>query len=261
MKPSSKKFTAAIILATLGFLNPVVASYELGKDGLNTFPKFKEVSKTKECFREHLREAIAINMARRPFYARLSNFQSNEISDRLIAGEKLAKFASYLFHNFDAQAESYQEKGINIVCDEFVSMSLTPKFKAYGPLPHPDLRRFQELDPYILGRSLVRAIDEGYPQTVAAAKHWISMIKKSDARFNCMTRHLLESVGRIAKLAPSHIRKAAKRGVQSPAHLSDSMIAAHLLMLPESVALDTLAAPIQSQGIQILCQDVPPIHF
>jgi hypothetical protein len=255
------KLTAAIILATLGFLNPAFASHQLDTQDLNTFPKSKAVSKTKECFREHLREAIAINKARRPLYARLSNFHSNEISDRLIAGEQLAKLASYLFHNFDAQAERYQEKGINIVCDEFVSMSLTPKFQAYGSLPHPDLIRFQELDPYILRRSLVRAIDDGYPQTVAAAKHWIGVIEKSDARFYCMTRHLLESVGRIAKLAPSHIRKAKKLGMDSPAHLSDSMISSHLLMLPESVALDTLAAPIQAQGIQILCQDVPPIHF
>ncbi len=255
------KFIPAIIPATLGFLNPALATYEFSAEGLNTFPTSKPVSSLKECFREHLREAIAINKARRPLYAQLSNFHSNEISDRLIASEQLAKFASYLFHNFDSQAERYQEKGINIVCDEFVSMSLTPEFKASGPLPHPDLLEFQELDPYMIRRSLVRAIDDGYPQTVAAARHWISVIEKTDARFNCMTRHLLESVGRIAKLAPRHIKKAKTLGLKSPAHLSDSMISAHLLMLPESVALDTLAAPIQAQGIQILCQDVPPIHF
>ena len=252
---------AAILPLTLGFLNPALASSNHGADGLNTFPNSGTVSTKQECFREHLREAIAINKARRPLYARLSNYHSTEISDRLIAGEQLAKFASYLFHNFDARAESYQEKGINIVCDEFVSMSLTPRFEAYGPLPHPDLRHFHELDPYIIRRSLSRAIDDGYPQTVAAAKHWINVIEKSDVRFNCMTRHLLESVGRIAKLAPGHIQKSKSLGLKSPARLSNSMISSHLLMLPESVALDVLAAPIQAQGIQILCQDVPPIHF
>lgn len=250
-----------IVPLTFGFLNPALASYDLGTESLNTFPTSGAVSPKQECFREHLREAIAINKARRPLYARLSNYHSNEISDRLIAGEQLAKFASYLFHNFDAQAERYQEKGINIVCDEFVSMSLTPRFEAYGPMPHPDLRQFRELDPYIIRRSLSRAIDDGYPQTVATAKHWINVIEKSDVRFNCMTRHLLESVGRIAKLAPGHIQKAKSMGLKSPQRLSDSMISSHLLMLPESVALDVLAAPIQAQGIQILCQDVPPIHF
>ncbi len=250
-----------IVLLCAGYNNLALASITNQERDLKTFPNSTQVSPTKECFREHLREAIAINKARRPIYAQLSNFHSIEISDRLIAGEQLAKFASYLFHNFDAQAEVYQQKGINIVCDEFISMSLTPKFSSYGPLPHPDLRGFRELDPYGIRRSLVRAMDDGYPQTVKVARQWISEIEKTDARFNCMTRHLLESVGRIAKFAPKHIQKAKALGLKSPAGISDAMISSHILMLPESVAIDNLAAPIQAQGIQILCQDVPPIHF
>lgn len=202
-----------------------------------------------------------MNKFRRPLYAKASNYQSLEISNRLIAGEQLAKFSSYLFYNFDHLAKPFQEKGINIVCDEFVPMNLTPNFVHQSPAPFPRIESFVEIDPYIVRRSIVRAMDKGYPETVTVVRHWISKIENSDSRFNCMTRHLLESVGRIAKLAPKHIRAAKRLNLPSPSSLSESMISSHLLMLPESVSLDALAAPLQASGIPILCQDVPPIHF
>lgn len=232
---------AIVLPACLGFLN--------------------EASAGEECFRDHLREAIALNKQRRPLYIKLTNFQSREISERLIAGERLAILGSYLFYNFDKDAEIYQRNGINIVCDEYVPMSLTPSFQPVAPLPHPDLRRFQELDPYQLRRRIVRARKKGYAETALTARAIIHEIESAEPSFNCMTRHLMESIGRIAKLAPVHAEGANKLGLPSPLRLSDRMISAHLLMLPEATTLDALAAPIQAQGVAILCQDVPPIHF
>jgi hypothetical protein len=214
-----------------------------------------------ECFRDHLREAIELNEHRKPLYAKLTNFRSEEISERLIRHERMAIFGSRIFFNFDKDAEIYQKHGINIVCDEYVPMSLTPNFQAVSPLPHPDLRRFQEIDPYILARRIKRAQKKSYEELTKTAREVIHEIESTDARFNCMTRHLMESLGRISKLANEHAEKARKLRLPSPLKLSNRMISAHLYMLPAATEIDVLAAPIQAEGIAILCQDVPPIHF
>lgn len=202
-----------------------------------------------------------MNKKRRPLYIKLTNYQSREISERLIAGEQLAKFGSYLFYNFDGDAEIYQRNGINIVCDEYVPMALTPAFQEVSPLPHPDLRYFKELDAYRLRKRIVRAQRKGYDELVATARAIIHEIETPQKGFNCMTKHLMESIGRIAKFAPIHAASAREKRLPSPLSLSDRMISAHLIMLPEAIEVDVLAAPLQANGVAILCQDVPPIEF
>ncbi len=225
------------------------------------FGFLNEAHAKEECFRDHLREAIELNEHRKPLYSALTNSRSIEISERLIRHERMAIFGSRIFYNFDKDAEIYQKHGINIVCDEYVPMALTPGFQPASPLPHPDLRRFQEIDPYILSRRIKRAKKKGYEELTKTAREVIHEIEATDARFNCMTRHLMESLGRIAKLAPEHAAKARKLGLPSPLKLSDRMISAHLYMLPAATEIDATAAPLQAEGVQILCQDVPPIHF
>lgn len=214
-----------------------------------------------ECFRDHLREAIELNEFRKPLYSTATDSRSVEISERLIRLERAAIFGSRLLFNFDKDAEIYQKNGINIVCDEYVPMSLTPSFQAIAPLPHPDLRHFREIDPYILSRRIKRAQKKGHEELTRTAREVIHEIETTDVRFNCMTRHLMESLGRISKLAPEHAAKARKLGLPSPLKLSNRMISAHLYMLPAATEIDALAAPLQADGVQILCQDVPPIHF
>jgi hypothetical protein len=212
------------------------------------------------CFRKHLREALAINHERQPMYEQISNYRSTEISSQLIAGERLAIFGSYLFYNFDAAAEEYQARGINIVCDEFVSMSLTPAFRAQT-LPLPNLAAFQTLDPRSVQKEFRRALRIGMPEVETVARRLLREISDGEKGFNCMTKHLIESIGRIASLAPGHVEKARLLGLGSPLSISEDMIRSHLTMVKSAVQLDTLAAPVQAEGIAIICQDVPPIHF
>jgi hypothetical protein len=219
---------------------------------------------SRECFRDHLREAISMNRARKPFYDRLSNGASLEISSRLIAGEKLAKFGSYLIYNFDEEAKEFQARGLNIVCDEFVSMSLTPRFRAFSPGPR--LANYQPLDTLDIQYDLMHALRDGFPAVRETAIKWINEIKRQDPssphpRFHCMVKHVLDSVARIATLAPEHVTRARAMGLRSTASLSRSMISSHFIVLKSSGELDDLAAPLQASGLPILCQDVPPIEF
>ncbi|HEV2147105.1 MAG TPA: hypothetical protein VGR37_06865, partial [Longimicrobiaceae bacterium] len=76
---------------------------------------------------------------------------------------------------------------------------------------------------------------------------------------HCMLRHMLESMLRVATLAPVHAARAEEAGMRSTAGLSRLLLRLHLLALSDAAKLDVLAAPIQARGIPILCQDVPPI--
>lgn len=211
------------------------------------------------CFRDHLSEAIAINLEREPIYQQLSNYRSTEISNRLISGERLAKFASYLFYNFDAEAEKFQAQGIQIVCDEFIPMSNTPTFRAVSE--GASLDKFEPLDYIQIQRDLRRALRVGFGAVHETAKRWIGQIEHAEPRFNCMTRHVLESVARIALLAPGHMAKAKALGLSTTEDLSRRMISSHFMLFQSSAAIDALAAPLQAEGIAIICQDVPPIPY
>jgi len=80
-----------------------------------------------------------------------------------------------------------------------------------------------------------------------------------EPRFNCMIRHVLESMNRITHLAPIHDKNARAKGLKSTMKLSMKLLKLHLMLLNSSADLDKKAAQIQSRGIPIICQDVPPI--
>src|SRR4051812_25720307 len=75
------------------------------------------------CFSRHLNEAIELNKERKPLYSELSGGASEVISQRLIFFENLAYWPARFM---DWQASSYQEAGIGVLCDEFISMSKVP---------------------------------------------------------------------------------------------------------------------------------------
>lgn len=211
-----------------------------------------------------MREAIALNLVRQPFYSKLTNGASNEISSKLIAGERFAKFGSYLLYNFDDAAKIYHTKNMNIVCDEFVSMSLAPSFRAFAPAP--SLALYGPIDTLEIQFDLMHALRDGFPFVRSTAIKWINEIKRADPeqkhpRFHCMVKHILDSVARIATLAPNHMKRARSLGLPSTESLSRSMISSHFIVLKSAGELDELAAPLQASGLPILCQDLPPISF
>lgn len=227
-------------------------------------------SRNRECFQTHLREARALNEARKPLYARVSRNRSLEISNKLIEQESLVIFWGPIFADFDQWAIPYQQHVLEIICDDFVSMHNTPTFAQQRPGPHPALRKFRNVPAGELRLKLARALRHGFQAVEAETE---TMIKELNSLFlqadqmNCMTRHLLESIRRIARNAPRYVfeleqinrKLPATRRLASPAWISQKMIEGHFQFLTDAEALDRAAAALQAEGIPIICNDVPPI--
>lgn len=209
-----------------------------------------------DCFQRHLREAISLNERRRPTYARWSDGASRGVSDRLIEQERLALDVAWLV---DRRARRFQEAGIPIGCVEFVSMSLTPPL---GDDPSRPPARAQDRAPSAdsVRRVLVDAYGVGGFAVVArSADALLERLEEAPA-YDCMLRHLVESIWRVAWLAPQHAGAARAAGLPSTVGLSELYLRLNLAALEDAAVLDRAARPLQEAGIPILCRDVPPIR-
>lgn len=211
----------------------------------------------RDCFQHHLREAIALNRSRADGYAALTGGASRGVSRRLIRGERVALAAA---REVDRRARRYQAAGIPVACAEFVSMALTPAgppVEDPGPPPGPYR---PGPDPDSVRGVLVAAYGSGgFPAVAGAAAGLLAALEDRPA-YHCMTRHLLESIWRVAWLAPEHARAARRAGLPSTVPLSELLLRLNLAALPDGAALDDQAAPLQAAGVPILCRDVPPLR-
>jgi hypothetical protein len=209
------------------------------------------------CMERHLREAVALNRERMPLYDSLSGGRSRGISRRLIWTERLALAAAWYV---DWRARTFQREGIRIVCDDFVPMAHTPAFRPRAADPPPPLSAFVPADARRIRRAVERAQRRGgFPAASAVLERELEALHGMPA-YHCMVRHLLESALRISNQAPRYAAEARARGLAgSPEGLSRTLLDLHLLSLGEAAKLDARAAPLQAEGIPIICQDVPPI--
>ena len=206
-------------------------------------------------FERHLREAIALNRERAPRYAELSGGASRIISRRLIAAEyALLPVARW----FDRRAAPYHRVGIPLLESLFESMALAPAFVA-APVTSRSATAFVRLPTAPIRRRVWRAYRDGqFPDVVRALEHELAKLAASHAP-NALVRHLLQSAQRLATLAPRHEALALERGLASPAPIQARLLRLHLLGLRIAAGLDWRAHPLQSKGIAILAQDLPPI--
>lgn len=202
-----------------------------------------------DCFAGHLHEAIALNETRRPLYAEATGGRSDPLSRQLIAMEKAALV---LARELDERARPWQEAGVGVLCDEFVSMALAAPFAVgvAAPPAYPvhGSRLFADLS------TAWRDFD--YAALAEAIETQLATIPAGSA---CMTRHLLESTLRAANLAPVHAAKSAALGMASPDDLSRAFIVAQLASLPSAARFDRRVELIHQMGVPMLCNDVPPI--
>ncbi len=209
------------------------------------------------CMERHLREAAALNQTRMPLYDSLSDGRSRGISRRLIWTERLAIPAAWWV---DGRARPFQRAGIPIVCDDFVPMAHTPPFRARTDHPPQPLSAFVPADARRIRRDVRHALRaDGFTAAGTVLEREIRALAGMP-EYHCMLRHLLESALRVSNEAPRHAAAARARGLrEDPAALSRAMLDLHLLVLGDAVRLDRRAAPLQAEGIPIVCQDVPPI--
>jgi hypothetical protein len=209
------------------------------------------------CMERHMREAAALNKARMPVYDSLTDGRSRGISRRMIWTERLALPAAWWV---DWRARQFQREGIRIVCDDFVPMVHTPAFRPRAADPPPPLSAFVPADARRIRREVERSQRRGgFAAASEVLERELAKLERTPA-YHCMLRHLLESALRISNQAPRYAAEARARGLLAdPTDLSRTMLDLHLTVLADAARLDRRAAPLQAEGIPILCQDVPPI--
>lgn len=210
-----------------------------------------------ECFSAHLYEAMSLNSSRASLYAAATGGDSRLISYTLLTSEALGwVMASFL----ELLAQPAWEAGIPVYCAEFVSMAETPQFLSHNPQTPPPLTGFASQDSGAIQSAIRTAYDiGGYPEVFKTIERQLLMIAEPSGH-HCLVRHVLESLARLAYLAPQYAKMAAGKGIfPDPMTLVNINFELQLQSLRLSAALDTRAAPLQSQGVPILCRDVPPI--
>jgi hypothetical protein len=139
-------------------------------------------------------------------------------------------------------------------------MSEAPPFTPYQELPVPSPETLPEVKVKDIRERIESTLKrDGFEAAMSAADEEIHALEFLPQHF-CMTRHVLESVRRSARLAPDHVVAAEKVGLKSPEEISRDFIRLQLKTLKRAYDLDRRAFPIQTRGIPILCQDVPRIE-
>lgn len=212
----------------------------------------------RSCLGEHVSEAMDLNKQRKTAYMKLSQGRSKDVSNALLWMEWKISLAAPLA---DAWSAYFQAKGIPIMCDDFVPISDTPAFQAQNPQGKDSLNNFRQPDVAKIKEKLLE---------FHKARAYMQMAEYADAeiieldrvpRYNCMVKHMLESVRRMAALTPVHAQKAQEQGIRSTEPLSRTVLKSHIMFLNESAKIDELAAPLQAEGLMIVCQDVPYIPW
>lgn len=206
----------------------------------------------KNCFSEHIRESIHINETRKPIYSSLTNGRSEGIFKLLLTSERftlpVAKF-------YDWRAEDFQKNGVPLFCYEFMSMNATPAFNPQELVVPKE--KFVSYDYRPVKQMLLAAIRaKDISEIKLVAYEAVAELEKTP-EYHCMLRHMLESIYRFAYFLPKQIEAAESRGLKSPLGMSLEVMRLHALSLGTSNHIDEKSAPIQEDGIPILCSELP----
>lgn len=212
------------------------------------------VSFETRCVSKHIREAIELNEERLPLYAASSDGRTIPISDSLI---KLEKLALRLLPAIENPAEEYQKKGIPLFCLDVVPMSLTASFKPMAERPTAPYKPFNGLSFSLSLAPLVLAGNNAALENKLEAE----LLKlNQQPNYNCMSRHMIESILRSVRLAPIYRRMSVERGLRDPIGLIRLYINAQIGALGVVAHLDDQAAKLNEEGIPVICNDVPYIE-
>lgn len=212
----------------------------------------------KPCLGVHIRDAMILNDRRASFYEKLSQGRSREISQRLIAMEKKLAVVAPLA---DLVASVFQISGVPILCEDFIDMAEAPAMRGYNPeglhsgssLAPPPLNEIESVM-----RDLLRK--RAYEDLALFADQHVRRLAAMP-HFNCLMKHMLESIRRVAALTPQHKAVSVQRLGLSSEFLSRRILSSHINLLKESAQIDLLAVPLQMEGLPIVCQDVPEIPW
>lgn len=211
-------------------------------------------AKHKGCISHHIHEAIALNSERLPLYAAASDGRSVAISQALLNLEKLVLATLPLI---EKPAEKYQERGIPLFCLDVVPMSDTPAFIERVETSEDSYVAFDGLSLSLaLARSVVTKNDSQLEYQLGEAL----AVLAENKRFNCLTRHLVESILRSVRLTPMYRQMSSEAGLRDPAYLLRILINTQISALGLASHLDAQAAGLNAEGIPVICNDLPHIE-
>ena len=208
---------------------------------------------------DHLVEAIALNTGRRPLYGDVTEGRSEAVSDALIGREKRLLPAARVL---DQLAEPLRVAGqLDVVCEGVVSMATALDFAPWVP---PPTEAFSLFNGSAAARWARKLHDEGDHAGVAAAMDELLEGLHEAPSFNCMARHLVESVRRAASRAPGQLHQARLLEFSRPRTrrleaVVNALVGFQIDALEEVALIDGPAAALQAEGVPIVCRDVPPI--
>lgn len=204
------------------------------------------------CFSDHLHESILINSLRSPLYHKLTNGRTDKIFKTLIRSERLSLFfARY----FDFKARAYHKAGVPLFCDEFMPMNATSEFEFERRIiPSEEFGYFDWQSYQIRLNKAVKLRDIESIKSIS-----MEAIKSLNdfPSYYCMTRHMFESIYRFAYYAPIQEEASLIHGLKSSMSLSIKAIKLQLRSIDTSYKIDQWSAPIQKEGIPILCAELP----
>ena len=205
----------------------------------------------------HLREAIEINQARAPLYAKLTNGESTKISNALLQSEKLSLTTSL---PMDKSASYWQKRGVPVFVHEFIPMDQTPDFAEHFSDMDGITSEFPHFPTDQVMSDLLKNLKaDDYASVSALTKNVLEELNTTPKHL-CLIRHLIESIHRGANLLPLHLEKTKEKNLFfSPKKLCHYLLWAQTVAIKPSLRIDRWAHPIQRQGVPIIYQDVPYI--
>lgn len=212
-------------------------------------------------FTLHLGEAIWLNAQRLTPYAKASGGRSLLVSLPLITSElAILPYATFM----DVRSWRFQRQGVPVMAQDFVSMTLSKPqatsmvpSQRLSPADRRELRRdWREARKRL--RAAVRS--QNFVVVQAEAARVLSTLHEKEQLWQvqfAMTRHLLESLGFIARNAMGYRQQTEGR---SDWLMSEALMS-HLIAGSPAFWLDLLAQPAHRQGVGVLVNDLPPIDF
>lgn len=211
-------------------------------------------------FRQHLVEAIELNLSRRNHYSANAGFRGRLLSHLLVTSERLClPIARY----FDSKAKVYIERGIPVVKNDFIDMADTPDINT--PLTYrgrANRATFQLVRKMLLTstKQTLKRLESGNYLSAAEEieKCILSLeeIEKKEAVHFAMVKHVLESAGLAAIHAHDYILEE-----KSIHGLCQRLVAIQIKLSASSLLFDRLAQACHEKDVGIVVNDVPPIPF
>lgn len=205
----------------------------------------------------HILDAIRLNNKRAKMYASLSNGTSRVFSYKLILAEIACLPVALVL---DLQAKRFEKAGLAIFSDIFESMDNVPNLNPEYPDTVNHTASLKEVKFENQVKELKYATTtKNFTKLESISDEIIAQLKEQPHVY-LMTRHLFESIRRIASVAPYHLAKANDMSLPSPLPLLLRLLKLHYWALTFGQKLDRQSASIQTSGVPFLFYDLPTIH-